>query len=366
MTNVEFFEREGVAGGNVGTWERTNAPYVLPDDFKAFLQMTDGLLLRWSMFWQREILPLGCIQVNPLSQVVRLPLGNGEHEREVEEEETHAPAYATLRGKVVVFDLDSTCADGRVALYYNNGPRDPEVWFQDLSCTWFFLAKNFTDYFRLLIMHLGLPRWQYAFTSVGLDPAAKQWFRFLSPERLAIDMQYAKGGAADAYAATGSAARSGKRPPTASMLDRAASSSLRDLTQSARPGSAAGALRSMTPFGDMPSASSASRRAAVRPQSAVAPPSPQLDLRKVHQMSKRLESSRPLSAGPLGLAGPRSSTPGPAAGAPGKTGKARGTSARKKRVQSATKSTLASQRRQAATKATAASSARTRPTSAYR
>lgn len=40
-----------------------------------------------------------------------------------------------------------------------------------------------------MIMHLGLPHWQYAFTQVGLDPQALQWFRFLSPERLQIDIE---------------------------------------------------------------------------------------------------------------------------------------------------------------------------------
>ena len=38
-------------------------------------------------------------------------------------------------------------------------------------------------------MHLGLPNWHYAFTKVGLDPQSLQWFRFLSPERLAIDIE---------------------------------------------------------------------------------------------------------------------------------------------------------------------------------
>ena len=38
-------------------------------------------------------------------------------------------------------------------------------------------------------MHLGIPNWHYAFTQVGLDPQTLQWFRFLSPERLAIDIE---------------------------------------------------------------------------------------------------------------------------------------------------------------------------------
>lgn len=43
----------------------------------------------------------------------------------------------------------------------------PQVWFQDLSCKWYFLCKTFSDYFRLLVMHLGLPNWHYSFTEVS-------------------------------------------------------------------------------------------------------------------------------------------------------------------------------------------------------
>jgi len=41
-----------------------------------------------------------------------------------------------------------------------------QVWFQDLGRKWFFVSKCFIDYFRLLVMHLGLPNWHYAFTEV--------------------------------------------------------------------------------------------------------------------------------------------------------------------------------------------------------
>ena len=77
-------------------------------------------------------------------------------------------------------------------IYRSNKPAKPQIWFQDLSCKWYFIANTFTDYFRLMIMHLGLPNWHYAFTEVGLDPQTLQWFRFLSPERLAIDMEHRK------------------------------------------------------------------------------------------------------------------------------------------------------------------------------
>lgn len=87
------------------------------------------------------------------------------------------------------FDIDAKVKNGRLALIYRHKEAKPQIWFQDLSCQWFFIANSFTDYFRLMIMHLGIPNWHYAFTQVGLDPQTLQWFRFLSPERLAIDIE---------------------------------------------------------------------------------------------------------------------------------------------------------------------------------
>ena len=49
----------------------------------------------------------------------------------------------------------------------------PEIWFLDRSPEWWYLASSFTDYFRMMIVHLGLPLWQYLFTATGLSPETK-------------------------------------------------------------------------------------------------------------------------------------------------------------------------------------------------
>ena len=49
----------------------------------------------------------------------------------------------------------------------------PEIWFLDRSLEWWYLASSFTDYFRMMIVHLGLPLWQYLFTATGLSPETK-------------------------------------------------------------------------------------------------------------------------------------------------------------------------------------------------
>ena len=50
ISDVEFnSERQGVAEISLTKWEDENAPYKLPDDYKSFLQISDGLSLSWKI-----------------------------------------------------------------------------------------------------------------------------------------------------------------------------------------------------------------------------------------------------------------------------------------------------------------------------
>mmetsp|Transcript_13103 Transcript_13103/g.19117 ORF Transcript_13103/g.19117 Transcript_13103/m.19117 type:complete len:284 (+) Transcript_13103:1913-2764(+) len=185
VTEVEFTERQGIVENLIETWEQENSPYLLPNDIKAFLQITDGLLLKWKIKIKDKIQPLGYMHVNKLKEIVPFnfksyalrTLGDDPPESDDEEQD--------VKG----FNLDNQVFDGRLGLIYYDTVDSPKVYFQDLSGHWFFIANSFTDYFRLMVMHLGLPHWHYAFTEVGLDTTSQQWFRFLSPERLTIDMK---------------------------------------------------------------------------------------------------------------------------------------------------------------------------------
>lgn len=39
----------GVPESAIAKWEEENGPYLLPDDYKAFLQISDGLSLNWKI-----------------------------------------------------------------------------------------------------------------------------------------------------------------------------------------------------------------------------------------------------------------------------------------------------------------------------
>ena len=56
----------GVAEATLMKWEEENTPYKLPEDYKAFLQISDGLCLTWKIQKNDQLFPLGCIHLNRL------------------------------------------------------------------------------------------------------------------------------------------------------------------------------------------------------------------------------------------------------------------------------------------------------------
>mmetsp|Transcript_4963 Transcript_4963/g.9589 ORF Transcript_4963/g.9589 Transcript_4963/m.9589 type:complete len:390 (+) Transcript_4963:60-1229(+) len=212
VTGIQLMEKPPGTAKDITLWEKENYPFLLPQDLKNFYMLTDGLLLRWcmSMNSKDELLPLGCMNINGIAALKKIQIDSFKfrspdvNDSESSEDDDSADSGSQPRHTIsaerrknraadpVVFNLDSACQDGHVALLFRSRTHKPEVWFQDLACEWHFLAISFSDYFRLLVMHVGLPHWQYVFTDVGLPPASKEWFRYIAPERLAIDLKNAR------------------------------------------------------------------------------------------------------------------------------------------------------------------------------
>ncbi|XP_077792676.1 tubulin polyglutamylase complex subunit 2 isoform X3 [Podarcis muralis] len=151
VTEVTFVEKVPAERHAIVSWEQKNA-CVLPEDLKNFYLMTDSFHMTWSVKFD----------------------GNGGQ-----------PEKPHLDSRSLVFELDPCGGNGKVCLVYKNTKPvvtpDSEIWFLDRALYWHFLTKTFTAYYRLLITHLGLPHWQYAFTSYGISPQAKQWFNMYKP-----------------------------------------------------------------------------------------------------------------------------------------------------------------------------------------
>ncbi|KAM8781103.1 tubulin polyglutamylase complex subunit 2 isoform 2-T2 [Rhynchonycteris naso] len=151
VTEVTITERAPAERHMISSWEQKNN-CVLPDDVKNFYLMTNGFHMTWS---------------------VKLDASENQPEK---------PHFDS---RSVIFELDPCNGNGKVCLVYKKGKpalaKDTEIWFLDRALYWHFLTQTFTAYYRLLITHLGLPQWQYAFTSYGISPQAKQWFNMYKP-----------------------------------------------------------------------------------------------------------------------------------------------------------------------------------------
>uniref|UniRef100_A0AAY5L3Q0 Tubulin polyglutamylase complex subunit 2 n=1 Tax=Esox lucius TaxID=8010 RepID=A0AAY5L3Q0_ESOLU len=128
-----------------------------------------------------DCVPLGCMVLNSVSKLrplcqsmsmFSLPNAPSLADLDWDEDQPHFDSRSRI------FELDPCCGNGKVCLVYKNClkgvvAQQCEVWFLDRSLYWQFLTPTFTAYYRLMITHLGLPEWQYAFTPYGPSPHDK-------------------------------------------------------------------------------------------------------------------------------------------------------------------------------------------------
>ncbi|TRY70219.1 hypothetical protein TCAL_17254 [Tigriopus californicus] len=226
--------RESLPCDNIAitSWEQRYST-VLPHEVKDFYLAADGFKLTWNYSHGGQQLPVGRMLVNRISDLRRVAglrhrfdteqptlldleiVNNRDKSTRV----TTVPNLALdtanhgstttatlikpqfgLRWKM--FELDNCEGNGRVCLVFppkpDPGPADesgsihldispptPQVWFLDRAFDWHFLAPNFTTYFRMMLVYLGLPQWQALFTPFGPTPWAKHLINLLAPHLLA-------------------------------------------------------------------------------------------------------------------------------------------------------------------------------------
>lgn len=211
LTGGEPAERHQLVG-----WEQRNG-CTLPDDLKNFYLTTDGVLLTWSAFTEGSKFPVGRMEINPFSRLVKIGGTTGstaypanipsiadveavfpsDDDNDSSDEDDATPKKNRNNGprfdnRSRIFELDPCQGYGKVCLVYlDTSPglpaQKPEIWLLDRSLQWHFLSEDFTSYYRVMLMHLGLPEWHYALTNLGLSSQAKQWFNLYAPIRIKLD-----------------------------------------------------------------------------------------------------------------------------------------------------------------------------------
>ncbi|KAL3866489.1 hypothetical protein ACJMK2_043783 [Sinanodonta woodiana] len=203
VTKIEMDPGKPADRHAVLSWEQKNM-CLLPEDLKQFYLTTDGLQLTWCSNIENGAIPVGRIYINSVSSLLRIGdssttsyVNPSLHDLDPDsdgEEERSGLERPTFDSRCKLFELDPCDGYGKVCLVYRDnkgGSSDPkiEIWFLDRGLRWHYLTDSFTSYYRMMIMHLGLPQWQYAFTDIGLSQQAKQWFNLYALVRLELDTE---------------------------------------------------------------------------------------------------------------------------------------------------------------------------------
>lgn len=205
--NVNFQCGEGAASHESIMWDKKNAPFKMPKDLKSFCSLFNGVFLSWSVDLGGRNVVIGEIRVNRMEAIKPFEI-EGTYDSKAWNDMTSTVPDSKL---CTAFILDSHCEVGEVLLLYkgtaasvnanaNSSSADseesvdssahleePEIWFVDQSSRWHYICKTFTQYLRLLVIHLGIHGWQLAFTPEGLPTTTQQWMTMFCKERLLID-----------------------------------------------------------------------------------------------------------------------------------------------------------------------------------
>jgi len=70
VSNVDFTERLAVSEYMITKWQEDNVK--LPEDLRAFLQISDGIQLSWKIKKNDHIMPFGMMNLNGLNEIKRI------------------------------------------------------------------------------------------------------------------------------------------------------------------------------------------------------------------------------------------------------------------------------------------------------
>lgn len=192
------------------SWENKNMPYKLPNDLKALYRLMNGYSLKWKVAVGSAVTEVGNIALNNLENVVRIPVegqiihhhisceytGSISNNPYILSPSSNIPCKPDI-STCAAFVIDSHPMFGQICLLYSTNSNNkigstfkfdsPEIWFQDCSCRWHYVASTLSQYLRLQTLHLGIFGWIFAYTPEGIPPVTYQWLNIYCKERLILD-----------------------------------------------------------------------------------------------------------------------------------------------------------------------------------
>eukprot|EP00730_Choanoeca_flexa_P009842 TRINITY_DN14189_c0_g1_i1.p1 TRINITY_DN14189_c0_g1~~TRINITY_DN14189_c0_g1_i1.p1 ORF type:complete len:307 (+),score=36.04 TRINITY_DN14189_c0_g1_i1:63-983(+) len=152
----------------------------MPLDLSNFYKSFNGFQLVWTCLDAGHVIPVGQLTINRIEQLTKLQSPrktiSGFEECVAMMARSDESAPDPIANK---FHL-ATVADGsRVVLSLAHN--DLSIWLLDNARDWHYLANSFTEYFRLMVLNLGLPCWQHVVADIPLPPTAEPWFWMFMP-----------------------------------------------------------------------------------------------------------------------------------------------------------------------------------------
>jgi tubulin polyglutamylase complex subunit 2 len=183
VCDIDFIANPAAKHVEINLWERRNAPSEFPSDFKRFLNLYNGIHLKWKVQVVDQPIVIGEIKINKMDQILPLAIDGAQF----------LPADAsglsiTLPDpKTSTAYAFSSCDDGIVVLLYRHqSTLFPEVWCVDNNKRWHFICYSFTQYLRLAVLHLGIIGWHAMYFPEGMTMSTRQWMGMFCRERLCV------------------------------------------------------------------------------------------------------------------------------------------------------------------------------------
>lgn len=203
ICNVKLQQHPPVTIDDLLSWEQKNS-CLLPNDLKNFYLCCNGMKLTWSVKMDSStVLPLGLIYLHSLNQIKQIDHKFYIYQEKIvpfnsdseSDDDSQGPNQPSFHPSCRIFELDPCEELGKVCLVFRDchlgcSNMKTEIWFLDRSLRWHFLVPTFTSYYRLMLLYLGLPQWQYIFTDIGLSMQVKQWFNLYVPSRVQMEDTY--------------------------------------------------------------------------------------------------------------------------------------------------------------------------------
>jgi tubulin polyglutamylase complex subunit 2 len=205
---IQFQCAKEASNYDITLWEKKNSPLKLPNDLKKFYSTVfNGFTLQWNIEeGNSSVITVGEMKVNPVEEIKIQSF-------DVFFVQSYLPAdiIPPSMSNCTMYSLDSDCSVGTVVLLYRHSPpgssssdvvllsdnsssssplNSPEIWLLTTTCQLIYICSSFTQYFRLMVSHLGIYQWQLAFSNDGFSEVTEQLMSLFCKERLVIDKHY--------------------------------------------------------------------------------------------------------------------------------------------------------------------------------